>query len=686
MIRCLQSRLVSVTCKWVPFLLCVGWLALPASLSQELPRPMDDKPSVAFDGHAGGRLENGRIAATWKILNGRLVSLSIRDENAQPDAAPSTLDLAEPFLLEIQQRGVLRSADLLLHEPATVEQLQPNSSASRASDRLPGVAVHYALSDPKGAFQADWTLILRDGSSYIRQTLTLHASDAPLPLAGLVLIDIQSPDIAVSGTVKGSPLIAGNFFLALESPLAQSSVVGARGVSEIHNDVPLAAGQSVPFSSVLGVAPPGQMRRAFLAYLERERAHPYRTFLHYNSWFDIGFFSPYSQQDALNRIRAFGEELHRKRGVTLDSFLFDDGWDDTHHLWQIRSDFKDGFAPLAKAAAEYGAAPGVWLSPWGGYGPAKQARVATAQRDGYEIVDGGLALSSPRYYALFHDAVTGMVARYGVNQFKLDGTGNVDRVVQGSAFNSDFDAAVHLIGDLRKLKPDLYINLTTGTWPSPFWLFYADSIWRGGDDTGFTGVGTDRERWITYRDADTYDGIVKAGEHYPLNSLMLHGIVFAQKAPHLSTDPGGDFANEVHSYFGSGTQLQELYITPSLLNDSDWDTLAETAKWSRSNAATLVDTHWIGGDPRWLQVYGWAAWSPQKGILTLRNPNLEAQDFTLDIARAFELPTNAPRRYNAHSPWNSDAAQAPIELEAGHPYTFHLAPFQVITLEASPQE
>ena len=106
-----------------------------------------------------------------------------------------------------------------------------------------------------------------------------------------------------------------------------------------------------------------------------------------------------------------------------------------------------------KAAAEYGTAPGVWLSPWGGYGPAKQARVATAKRDGYEIVDGGLALSGPSYYALFHDAVTGMVTKYGVNQFKLDGTGNVDQVVKGSAFSSDFDAAIHLIGDLRQSSP-----------------------------------------------------------------------------------------------------------------------------------------------------------------------------------------------------------------------------------------
>ena len=36
--------------------------------------------------------------------------------------------------------------------------------------------------------------------------------------------------------------------------------------------------------------------------------------------------------------------------------------------------------------------------------------------------------------------------------------------------------------------------------------------------------------------------------------------------------------------------------------------------------AVLKDTHWVGGDPRWLQVYGWASWSQEKSILVLRNP------------------------------------------------------------------
>jgi hypothetical protein len=276
------------------------------------------------------------------------------------------------------------------------------------------------------------------------------------------------------------------------------------------------------------------------------------------------------------------------------------------------------------------------------------------------------------------------VRDYGVNQFKFDGTGNADRVVPGSSFDSDFAAAIHLIAELRALKPGLYINLTTGTYPSPFWLRYADSIWRGGEDHEFLGVGPKREQWITYRDADTYAHIVLLGPLYPLNSLMLHGMIYAKHAKNLDTDPQRDFKNEVRDYFGNGTQLQEMYITPSLLSTENWDTLAEAAAWSRANADVLVDTHWIGGDPALLEVYGWASWSPKKAILVLRNPSDKAQDVAIDIERAFELPAKTPRAYTLHSPWKEDREQPGVSVVGGLPHMFSLKPFEVLALEGAP--
>jgi hypothetical protein len=635
---------------------------------------------ASVDSPSEGRIGNRVIESRWPLHDGKPRALEIRDLRDG-----HVLRLNGPFRLALAEGHSLDPATMTLLEPARVEKLAPDAAASVAADKLSGTAVHYRLGDPAGRFEVDWGVVMRQDARYVRQVLAITAGKEDVGITRISLIDATAPEMRLTGTVKGSPMTAGNFFLGFEHPLSTNSVVHEHGEADIERVLPLRAGQTVRYSSVVGVAAPGQMRRDFLAYIERERAHPYRTFLHYNSWYDIGYENPYTQDEAVDRINIFGRELHDKRGVTLDSFMFDDGWDDLQGMWTIRKDFKNGFLPLKDAAAKYGTAPGVWLSPWGGYAEAKQERVAEGKREGYEIENGGFALSGAKYYARFHEVCMEMVKQYGVNQFKFDGTGNADTVVKGSAFDSDFDAAIHLISDLRQVKPDLYINLTTGTYPSPFWLMYADSIWRGGEDHSFAGVGTERERWITYRDADVYNDVVKQGSLYPLNSLMLHGLIYGQSAYHLSTDPGSDFKNEVRDYFGTGTQLQEMYVTPSLLKPADWDVLAEAAKWSRRNAAVLKDTHWVGGDPRWLAAYGWASWTPKKAILTLRNPSDKPQDFRLDVGQAFELPADAARRFHAHSPWQDEASGPAVELEAGVPHTFHLQPFQVLTLEATPE-
>src|SRR5207245_837248 len=125
-------------------------------------------------------------------------------------------------------------------------------------------------------------------------------------------------------------------------------------------ELPLRPGAPLTCSSVIGVTAPfgNQLRRSFLEYVERERAHPYRPFLHYNSWYYIGYFSKYDEAAALAVIEAFGAELHAKRGVTLVSFLFDDGWDDPQTLWHFHAGFPRGFAPLREAAARSGGGRG----------------------------------------------------------------------------------------------------------------------------------------------------------------------------------------------------------------------------------------------------------------------------------------------------------------------------------------
>ncbi|HKI95094.1 MAG TPA: enterotoxin [Gemmatimonadales bacterium] len=643
-------------------------------------------PSLArfrLDGDTFSLTTDG-IAAEWTVAGGSFRVGNIADRIGNRAMTPA----ADAFVLKLQDGGAIRASGMRVTSGPKNEMLHAEGHAARYASRLEGTAVRLELEDPKTGLRATWRAIGRHGSHYLRQEITLRPTYAPVPVSEIVLVDIAAQGAEVVGEVKGSPVVAGNLYFGFEHPLSLHEVDGTHATGVLPRALPLRPGTSFTVSSVIGTTATGQLRRDFLAYLERERAHPYRTFLHYNSWYDLGYFNKYDEAGALDRIHAFGDQLHVKRGVTLKSFLFDDGWDDSKTLWHFNSGFPDGFTNVRKAAAQYGAAPGVWLSPWGGYGKPRQERIEYGKKQGYETNEGGFVLSGPKYYKLFHDTCVNFIKQYGVNQFKFDGTGNASHVYPGSKFDSDFDAMISLIGDLRDVEPDLYVNLTTGTYPSPFWLRYCDSIWRGGDDHSFAGVGPAREQWITYRDGDTYAGIVKKGPLYPLNSLMLHGLIYAQHANRLDSDPHNDFRNEVRSYFGTGTQLQEMYITPSLLSDQNWDDLAQAARWSADNAGTLVDTHWVGGDPVQLEPYGWASWSTAKGILVLRNPSDKPQKIDVDVGRTFELPEGTPQTFSASPPWRARPGgprpmAMSLRLRAGTPHAFQLEPFEVLTLEAT---
>jgi hypothetical protein len=97
--------------------------------------------------------------------------------------------------------------------------------------------------------------------------------------------------------------------------------------------------------------------------------------------------------------------------------------------------------------------------------------------------------------------------------FKFDGIGGGLGVSGAGEFVADFEAMLLLIQNLRrrveaiareeprrsvldceeaagsgqgngKKRKRLWINLTIGSWPSPFWLFWTDSIWKDGIDVG----------------------------------------------------------------------------------------------------------------------------------------------------------------------------------------------------------
>jgi hypothetical protein len=645
----------------------VGWFLLLAILP--------DQAAEKFD----GQLSNNAIAWCWHWADGKFQNFRFDDKLNDGE-----LNLAgDAFQLVLDDGTILKSSDFTILAPPKIEKLRREPNSPVQAKHFPGRQLVARFSSPKNHLTVEWRVLLRDGSAYVRQQLTLHATDKNVFIKKIVLFQQKISGAKTDGTVEGSPVVAGNFFFGYEQPMAENTVDSNNVVRcFFQRNAVLKAGETLTQSCVVGVTPAGQLRRGFQAYLERERSRPYRPFLHYNSWYDIAWVDrKFNADECVNAIRQIGDELIKKRGMKIDSFLFDDGWDNDRTLWQFNAGFPDGFAPVEKEAKKFHAGIGVWLSPFGGYSQAKSQRLKYAGQFGFETNASGFSLAGPKYFQRFHDICLNMIQKYGVNAFKFDGLAAGARAGE-NGLTRDGDAMLRLIADLRAAEPGLYINQTTGTWPSPFWLLYVDSIWRGGRDHWFAGQGDWCQRWMTYRDAQTYQNVVKRAPLYPLNSLMTHGIIYATHADHLNQMNDADFADQIRAYFGSGTQLQELYITPQLLDEKNWDVLAGAAKWSRANAGVLADTHWVGGDPGKNEIYGWASWSPRKAILTLRNPADQPASFTADAAKLFELPSNAKKVFYLRRPWKTDHNLPALEIRAGEPHTFNLQPFEVLVLES----
>ncbi|ENM5855845.1 enterotoxin [Vibrio mimicus] len=528
-----------------------------------------------------------------------------------------------------------------------------------------------------------------DKDKYVSINYKISALNKDRNLAKITFFPTKKQSQApyIEGSINSSPIIADSFFMLPRKPIINTYAYEASTNFNVDLATPLTVEAPLEFTIYIGTFTEiDQLRRDFNKFMNVMRPRRYEPYLHYNTfldWVDNGSLETYTEANVLNRMDAFYTELVDKRGVKLDGFLLDGGWDDHTGRWNFGKAFEHGFGVIKNKADAMKASVGLWLSPWGGYNKSLEVRISHAKKYGFETVEGKFALSGPNYFKNFNNQIINLITNEHISSFKLDGMGNANTHLKGSPFASDFDASIVLLENMRKANPNIFINLTTGTNASPSWLFFADSIWRQGDDINLYGEGSPAQQWMTYRDAETYRSIVRQGPLFPLNSLMYHGIVSAQHAYYglEKTQSDRDFSDQVWSYFSTGTQLQEMYITPNMLNKEKWDVLADAAKWSRANAKVLTDTHWIGGNPTKLEVYGWASWTKEKAVFSLRNPSEKPQVYFLDLPKDFELPTGISDQFIVKQVYGKNES-VPRHYKGATVIT--LSPLQTLVLEAEP--
>ena len=417
--------------------------------------------------------------------------------------------------------------------------------------------------------------------------------------------------------------------------------------------------------AVIGITPDKYVKWWFYRYLDYVRVAPLKPYTLYNTWYDLR--SPFypgvtadhvmNEENVMHIIDLFKKNMIDKYGIQLDAFVLDDGWDIYESAWELnKQTFPHGLRPVSEKLQQLGISLGIWLSPCGGYS-FRNKRINYMRSQGYEVTgqpvnywDQQLCLAGKNYSALFKKRITDFVKQDRIAYFKWDG-------IQFSCSNPThghpvgiysrraiMDTVISMCNAVRSINPDAFLNITSGTWLSPWWVKYANTIWMQGGDYGYADVPSisTRDAAMTYRDYVLYEDFAKYNFWFPISNLMTHGIIKG-KLQRLgdTTEPFDKFTNNAVLYFARGISMYELYISPDILNDRQWQALAQAIKWAKANFDILKNSFFIGGNPAIRQAYGYVHFSGDKGIIALRNPFVDSTHIKVVLSPALGLNKQA---------------------------------------------
>lgn len=635
----------------MPLSLCMG------SWAQAVIFPQKKQPGVAKITQKSNsyQLANKVLKASFINTGGKLYFNGCSELGLQPDT--------ELFKVLLGDGKTITASEMKLEDVKMVT-LAENPSAATASLRYAGKALEARFTYEE--LSIVWRAVLRNGSHYLRTEMDIQAAK-DLPMKGIVAMNYlvaknsayTAPEVV--GNTRGAILASNHIFAGLETPMGLNSCKDEGNATHIEGlwrrNTTLKAGKTWNISSVVGLVAPKQLRRSFLAYSERERAVAWRPYPVYISWYELNIDRNNAQapsykgnmtvEQCADVVSHWKTHFYDKYQMAPKAFVWDDGWDQ-YGTWTFNPNFPNGFDEPANEAKKMGTGIGAWLGPVGGYGQSGEYRRA------YWRSKGGMQLSNEDYYNFFIRCCTNMIDRYDFRFFKFDGISAQASAIgpdEGTRGEENAEAIISIERAVRQKRPDIFLNTTVGTWASPFWFHFTDAVWRQEGDYGEAGdQGTDRERWITYRDRLVYQNFIQRSPVCPINTLMTHGFILSRWGAVSKNMDYDGIVREMRCAFACGSGMVELYNDYKLMDEIKdnqgnagalWKDLAECIKWQQEQADVLPDAHWVGGNPwdgKKANVYGWAAWNGKKSVLTLRNPSTSAQTFTTTLREALDIP------------------------------------------------
>ena len=509
------------------------------------------------------------------------------------------------------------------------------------------------------------------GESVLRKWAAFRVVGAASPV---LVSEVVFEDVDLAGTTGlldrqpaiqppySYPVFLKGFFAGVEFPVASTRIETARVVIAHQPGVWLRTEAWYETrKAVFGTAPPGGEWDAFARYVEGHRPSPKGRHVNYNHWWSTPVWA--TERDILGLMDTFHEKLWLAHAVAFDTFCIDVGWPERKSVWEMdRTNFPEGFARIQPSATRMGTALGIWVSPSSVYPAATNVEwlgehgYETARVTRGEVMMDFACLGGNSYQSKFKEQLLDMVRRYDLHSIKFDayiptcpatnhghepGPLSADAIAEGM---------IDIFRSLRQVQPEIWLRPTCfGLNPSPWWLFYTNSVIGAfGDDAPYGRVPSPvhRESYTTARDYFNLQGAWWSP--VPLAAEEVLGIC------HQTDEP---FLNDAVMVVMRGHSYLPLYLNPQekYMDDRRWSMLSSLLSWSREQYASLANPQPLlpsawqeNRAPRFSndavmprQPYGYAHGHNGRGLVVLRNPWIAPASYALPLDETCGVATGA---------------------------------------------
>ncbi len=479
--------------------------------------------------------------------------------------------------------------------------------------------------------------------------------------------DIEKAHISGYHASLGQPFYMNGMFFGSEFPLTETKIKDKVGYIRYYSGkrfdrLKLNCGHTYrTWKTVAGAARSldGRViREDFLAYI-RDISRKVQPRFQYNSWYD--HMHDITNENIGKSFMEIEKGLTKNLVPPLDSYVVDDGFVDWDaDFWAFNKKFPNELYPASSLARKFSSEFGLWNGPRGGYNEKTGKfgkKMEKAGKGGYNKAANDVCVSSLDYVKNITEYYLDYTKKFDINYWKLDGfllhacpSKKHGHMVGGhNGMYQYTEMWENWIDIFRKMRlsretigKDMWINQTSYSIPSPWFLQWSDSLWiQNSEDIGFmdkTKKGEklgdkDVDRTLTYRDNCYYDFSVARKYQFPNEFLYNHDPIYGNTAKISMTDE--EYRKYMFMMTTRGTAFWELYYSYNMFNDAKWRINADALRFIRNEYDTLKTSQIIGGCPANGEVYGYSAWTENRGVVSLRNPAQRSQSFKFKLDEPF---------------------------------------------------